>query len=60
MHTRPLLGVQEDTEMPEVRLTVGDLGQKRHQKRIGKWRIRRYLLCATVIRPFVTVAFCIC
>lgn len=60
MHTRPLLGEQEDMEMPEVRPTVGDLGQKRHQKRTDKWRMRRYLLCVAVISQMETVALCIC
>lgn len=60
MHASPLLGVQEDTEMPEVRPTVGDLGQKRHQKRTDKWRMRRYLLCVAVISQMETVALYIC
>lgn len=47
-------------EMPEVRPTVGDLGQTRHQKRRDKWRLRRYLLGVAVISQMVTVALCIC
>lgn len=47
----------------EVRPTVRDLGQKRHQKRrmvLDEWRMGRHLLCVAVVSQMVTVALRIC